>query len=120
MPTQIRGSPRALGRLPLASSSLGPPVQKQCKTLNPSLRQPFQGRGFLSVLNLISVWQFRASPVYPLDQAQLEPKSPPPRVNTQAFYSSSVHCFVAFLFSFRNSSSYSFKQQGLTVEAKAV
>lgn len=43
MPIQTGGSPRALGKLPLASSSLGPPVQKQCKTLNPSLRQPFQG-----------------------------------------------------------------------------
>lgn len=43
MPIQCRGSPRALGKLPLASSSLGLPVQKQCKTLNPSLRQPFQG-----------------------------------------------------------------------------
>lgn len=43
MPIQYMGSPQALGKLPSANSSLGPPVQKQCKTLNPSLRQPFQG-----------------------------------------------------------------------------
>lgn len=69
------------------------------------------GRGFLSVLNLIPVWQLRASPLYPLDQAQLEPKSLLPRVNTQVFYNSSVYFFF-FFFSFINSSSCALSSKG--------
>lgn len=113
MPLQTGGSPRALGKLPLASSSLGSPVQKQCKTLNASLRHPFQGaepssQSWISSQcgsseHLLSILWTKPSWSLSLLLHEWTPK-----LSTILLYISSS----AFLSSFRNSSSCALSSKG--------
>lgn len=111
MPVQIGGSPLALGQLPSAFWSLGPPVPNQCKALH-TLGSPFRKRSISPSSDLQSSMAAQPSALYPLDQAQMKPQSLPQGLNTPDFYIISAFFIISFPIHLRSSPPVHYEEMG--------